>query len=698
MNDLQKMTLEEKIEYLRQNPIFWTRLGFEKETGGWHLHVKNAERHKTFFEKGIIVHSSIIPIGWTGPDKFDFTETDKYFDLIFSTCPDLVFLPRIKVNVPEGWCEQNPDDVFVYGCGPRKREDIIALIGSEAHGSHPFKMTDMIAQQSFFSKKWIADASEALKRFVNHVENSKWADNIIGYHIAYGTSGETAQWGTWQPDPFHKGDYGISATKAFIDYAKSHGKDYDSVPELKERFYIEDGAPVHKFQHGTPTLDTMFFHTEQDEKSVLYSIFQGEGNMDALESFGKVVKDIVPDKIVGGFYGYILEESKTTNMQHSAYDRLLNSPYIDFVASPKGYVRISPTDPGLGQAITNSINRKKLWVDELDNRTHLVTTITRPEHDYPAKNFDQTRAVYWREFTKNVMHHQGYWWMDLGGGWLDDAAIQDEIALMHSVSKQLYSERDTHKSTAEVLLVVNENTMHRMRPNSELTASVHHIGSVIKECGVPIDLYRTADLDEIDISQYKIIIFLNEYYADIPKLKEIIEKTSQGCHIVWNYTAGIINKADNSYGLENVLKLTGFSLTEYPKGSCDKHIYPLVQIKAEDGVDTLENYPDGNIKTAKRENDGHKHTLFASPSDLTVEIARKMLESAGVHTYAPPYCVVHGDNRFIYVLSEKTQTVEITLKEPVTCKNVFTGEVYKNADSITLDMEEGTCVFLKYEE
>ena len=75
-----------------------------------------------------------------------------------------------------------------------------------------------------------------------------------------------------------------------------------------------------------------------------------------------------------------------------------------------------------------------------------------------------------------------------------------------------------------------------------------------------------------------------------------------------------------------------------------------------------------------------------------------MLESAGVHTYAPPYCVVHGDNRFIYVLSEKTQTVEITLKEPVTCKNVFTGEVYKNADSITLDMEEGTCVFLKYED
>jgi hypothetical protein len=326
-----------------------------------------------------------------------------------------------------------------------------------------------------------------------------------------------------------------------------------------------------------------------------------------------------------------------------------------------------------------------------------VTTITRPEHDYPAKNFDQTRAVYWREFTKNIVHHQGYWWMDLGGGWLDDEAIQNEIAHMHSVSEQLYRERDKHKSVAEVLLIVNENTMHHMRPNSELCASVHHIGSVIKECGVPIDLYRTADLDEIDISQYKIIVFLNEYYADTPKLKEIIAKASPDCHIVWNYTAGIINKADNSFGLENVQKLTGFCLEEYPKGRCDKHIYPLVYIKADDGVQSLEQYSDGNIKSAKRMYNNRVHTIFASPSDLTVETATKMLESAGVHIYTPPYCVVHSDNRFIYVLSEKTQTVEITFKEPVTCKNVFTEEKYENVKNLTLDMQEGTCVFLKYD-
>lgn len=695
MTNLAQMKLEEKVEYLRENPIFWSRLGYEREEGGWEAHVKNAYRHKVFFEQGILVHSSIIPIGWVGPDKYDYTETDKFFDLLFSTCPDITFLPRIKLNVPEGWCEQNPDDVFVYGCGPRKREDIIAMIGTEAHGSHPFKPTDMIAQQSFFSKKWIADASEALTRFINHIENSKWASRIIGYHIAYGTSGETTQWGTWDPDPFHKGDYGINATKAFIDYAKKQGKTYDCVPPIEERFYIEKGGKTYDFQIGTPTLDKLFFHTEKDEQCILYSQFQRDGAMDAMEAFCKTVKAIVPEKVVGVFYGYLVEPSKSANMQHSGYERLMNSPYIDFVASPKGYVRVGPTDPGFGQAVTNSINRKKLWVDELDNRTHLCTVITRPQHDHPAKNFEQTRAVYWREFTKNVVHHQGYWWMDLGGGWLDSKEIQDEIVLMNNTSKQLYRERDTHKSVAEVLLLLNEDVMHRMRPNSGIHSFIHHIGSTIKECGVPIDFFRVADLPELNLPQYKLIVFLNDFYDDIQNLKEILKKTAPDCHIVWNYAAGILDKKDGSFSLDNVKKLTGFSVSEYEEKSDSR--FPLLYINPTDSVTPVEHYADGKIKTAKvKDSDGRTSILCAKPDDITVDSARELLEDAGVHIYTPKYCVVHTDNRFIYVLSEKEQTVDITLPEPTTCRDVFTGKVYENAQRLSFDMKEGTCVFLKY--
>ncbi|MBQ8813707.1 MAG: hypothetical protein IJZ85_04340 [Lachnospiraceae bacterium] len=697
---VNNMNLSDKIEFLRQNPIFWTRFGIEYESGDWEKHARNAKRHKALYNKGIVVHSSVIPSGWIGPDQYDYTETDQLMELLFSTCPDIIFLPRVKLNVPSGWLEKHPEDVFVYADGPRTREEISAMIGTSVHGSHPPKQTDLLAQQSFSSACWVEEASEALRRFILHMEQSKWASQIIGYHIAYGTCGETTQWASWDPNPRLKGDYGISATKAFLEYAKAHGKDYDDIPAIDERFFISDTpVPENRFHVGTPTIDQLFYHAEQDERCVLYSEFTRDSNADAAEAFCKVAKEIVPNKVTGIFYGYIAEPDNCANMQHTGFDRILSSPYIDFLSSPKGYTRVGPTDPGFGQAVPNSVSRKKLYLDELDNRTHLYKKNSR--RDGTAQNFEQTRAAYWREFTENIAFHQGYWWMDLEGGWLDSEEIQDEVALLKETSKKLYLERKGQKGVSEVLLVINEDVMHHMRPNYNLHyATIEHVGATIKESGVPVDFYRTADLEEIDLSGYKLIVFLNAFCEDREKLHQILKKTSADCHILWNYTAGILDKRSGSFGFDNVRRLTGFSMGEYPIGGIAEHAdscYPVVYIQPDEAITSLEYYSDGQIKTAKRrDSDGRTHILSAMPRDMTVESAREMLTAAGVHFYAPAYCTVNADNRFLYVLAEKKMCAEITLKEPTTCRNEFTGEIFKNADTISAEMEEGTCIFLKY--
>ncbi|MBQ8344777.1 MAG: hypothetical protein IJY42_00745 [Clostridia bacterium] len=38
----------------------------------------------------------------------------------------------------------------------------------------------------------------------------------------------------------------------------------------------------------------------------------------------------------------------------------------------------------------------------------------------------------------------------------------------------------------------------------------------------------------------------------------------------------------------------------------------------------------------------------------------------------------------------------ITLTEPTTCQNVFTGEIHSHVSTLCMDMEEGSCVFLTY--
>lgn len=693
-------SLQDRIEFLRRNPIFWSRFGIEYDADDWGNHVRNAQRHKALFDKGIVVHSSVIPVGWVGPDRYDYTETDRLLELLFSTVPNILFLPRVKLNVPKGWCEAHPEDVYVYADGPRTTDEIRTMIGTEAHGSHPAKPTDLIAQQSFPSQRWRDDASEALRRFVEHVEQSPWASRIIGYHIAYGTSGETTQWGSWDKNPRHKGDYGVNATKAFVAYAAERRLTADEVPPIDERFFITDRpVPENRYHVGTPTLDQLFYHTERDALCVAYSEFTRDFNADAIETFCKVVKDIVPEKVTGVFFGYITEPENCANTQHTGFDRILSSPYVDFLAGPKGYNRVGPKDPGFGQAVPNSVNRKKLWLDEIDNRTHLNTR--RGPKDYPAENFQQTRAVYWREFTKNIVYHQGYWWMDLGGGWLDSEEIQDEIALLNETSRRLYSAETEPHRVAEVLLVIDENAMHHMRPNFNLHyATIGYTGTTIKESGVPIDFYRTADLAELDLSVYKMIVFLNAFYTDAQELQQVLSRVPVDCHVIWNYAAGILDKVTGSFGTDNIARLTGFDLGEYPIGTVAEHessCYPVLYVKPSPSVTALDRYSDGRIKTAlRRDGVGRPHVMNAMPADMTVERMRELLRAAGVHLYAPAYCTVHADNRFIYVLSEKKQQVTVTLKEKATCRNVFTGEVFTETSSLSFDMEEGTCVFLEY--
>lgn len=697
---MQFRDLQERIEFLRRNPIFWTMFGHETESGNWQTHLTNARRHKALYDKGILVHSSVIPSGWVGVDRYDYTELDALLQLLFDTAPDILFMPRVKLNVPEGWCAQYPEDVYVYAEGPRTRQEICAMLGTSVHGSHPTKSTDLLALQSLSSRQWVADASEALRRFVLHLENSPWAHKIIGYHVAYGTSGEITQWGSWDKNPRHKGDYGIRATERFVEYAAQRGCVCTEVPSVEQRFFIGDTpVPENRYHVGMPTLEQLFFHKKQDEPCVLYNQFTRDTNVEAVETLCRVVKELVPQKVTGVFYGYITEPENCANVQHTGFDRILRSPWVDFIAGPKGYNRVGPVDPGLGQAVPNSVNRKKLWVDEIDNRTHLC--VWSGSKDYPARNFDQTRAVYWREFTKNVAFHQGYWWMDLGGGWLDSEEIQNEVQLLNETSKQLYQEEDRHENVSQVLLVIDEEAMHHMRPNFNLHRdTIHHTGSVIKESGVPVDYYRMADLPELDLSRYKMIVFLNAFYEDPQKLRALLEKTRPDCHILWNYAPGILNGAAGTFGLDNVRALTGFSVGEYPTGGLAEHAqccYPVLYVQPEGGIQPLAQYSDGNIRLASRQDArGRTHILNAMPADVTPEAMQQLLAAAGVHIYAPARCVVHADSRFLYVLAEKTMDVTVRFPAPVTCCNVFTGQVFRDTDTVTLTLEEGTCAFLKY--
>ena len=145
--------------------------------------------------------------------------------------------------------------------------------------------------------------------------------------------------------------------------------------------------------------------------------------------------------------------------------------------------------------MARSVNRKMLWIDELDNRSH---------HTIPydsmwggsATCFEEFRWTMWREFARNEMVGASYWWMDLGSGWYDDPQLHAEMARLYDVKKKL-SQRPGN-SIADVLVVMDEtNAMHTVQN----TPSYHRFANEplmeLSRTGAIFDFYRQADLKDL---------------------------------------------------------------------------------------------------------------------------------------------------------------------------------------------------------
>lgn len=654
-------------QILRKSPFFWSRMGFcydpprLNEQGSPIVFSDDFDGyrrvHDDFRDAGIKYHTTILHSGWIADGKFDYSLTDKTLHSLLDSNPDIYYMPRIKLNVPPDWCKNHPEDTFVYYKGPRTEKEISDLactlshdyFGMELPRGYPVnsaktKFVDdrpntggVIGLQSFSSQKWLDDASDALERLIKHIENSPYADQIIGYHIAFGMCGETHQWGAWGRWTDDHGDYGIGNRKNFIEFGrKKYGE------KLLEKWHADTECDIEvpcpdMLVGKKDTLEDLFY-----AKNLIcsdYYEFISDCTANAILRFCKIVKD--HDKIAGAFYGYTYGY-EAAYAGHCAVDKVINSPYVDFLSSPKGYYRSVAGEPGGQQGPSYSINRKVAWLDEIDNPTHISAG------SRSADNLEETKTLLYREAIKNFTCGQGFWWMDLGDGWYDDKDIMAEIKNITNLG-DLINRRDS-ESISNVLYVVDEYTTKNMSVSSGLENAILYEGITrLRLSGVVADILRLKDLydENIDLSQYKLIIFANCFRMDkLPKIPD-------DALCIWNYTPGIIG---NEFNLKNVRKITGMDIfvSESPRPTLDMSYcrdyvmkqrgddFPLVAICEEDDIQILKRYENGNVKVGRKGN----NILYAFPDISAQDIHDYALES-GCYVPAPVNCTVYADNRII---------------------------------------------------
>lgn len=658
------------------------------------------DRRKVIDEIGSDVCMMALPSGWKGIGDYNFDLVDDILNQLLKDYPHRYFIPRVHMGPPRDWMRAHPEELMVYWKGPTDPEEIRAMVGTSYQdavgadgGAKPYP-DQRISMQSISSPIWLHDALEAWEKLIRHLEESPYADRIIGYVPQFGNHGECVWWGAWRDQgDGRRGDFGIHHRTLFFDWALEK---YNSLEALRDAWHIPDltrencsvTTPPERWSWGGKKLRDVLL--ADDQRQVDCNEFHCKCCFDAIEAFGKRAKE-VSGKLVGAIYGYLQAETVGYD-GHAAIDRAINSPYIDFCGSPKGYHYCMAGEPGSSQGPAQSFCRKMMWIEENDCRSHHAMALDPARS--PA-NLEETITCFWREMYRALTFGHGFWWTNLLG-YRDDWFTDEGLIAMFKEQTKFYKKwaPKPRKSVTEVLFVEDEQSYVHMTQLSGMQRGLRlRLERELRLSGVPVDHYRVNDMLEMDLSQYKMIVFTHAFVMPQETWKKIEQRIRPDACIIWNYAAGMM---DPQYNPENQKLVTGFYTAECPDRQqpeevyhhihwhCDRtqvFDYPLLEILPEAGQEILQTSPEGKILTARVPRK-QGSSVLAVECTLRPPLLRKLMADAGIRFLAPEQCSVLADEKLIGFFPRKD--VKFCFEFDGQWRNVITGELVQGEKELEI--------------
>jgi Beta-galactosidase len=637
---------------------------------------------------------------WVEPGKFDYTEFDERVMMLLQTNPDAYFFPRLYLHAPKWWSEKHPDDIVRMDPGDGKPVPFIHSGGKPA--------------PSWASETWRRDTVAALKRLIAHVEASPYADRVIGYHLASGT---TEEWMMWGGNENQWVDYSQVNTARFRGWLKAK---YGTDQRLRAAWVdpavtlvtaaIPTKAQRQKTEYGS------LRDPAKEQAVVDYYLYNADLVADTIGCFARTVKDATARrKITGVFYGYLLQlcgEQRQQNAGHLALEKLLASPDVDFVCSPTSYAfrKLGGEGTSHFMSLAGSVRlHGKLWFDENDIRTSLsgghVGEWGRPA-DVAGDLLQQDK-----ELANCIVNGAAQWWFDVGGNRYNHPTLMGRIGeLAAKARKALALDR---APADEVAFVVDERSLCYLRVADPLGHRLL-LGQVpaLRRIGAPVGDYLVTDLDRI--GDRKLYIFPTSF-APTAADRKAIEALKRDHHVlVFLGVPGVYRdgKLDET-GMEELtgiklrlshepvlLRVTlkpGHPLTEGLAGDTYGFVHQATPVGYADdsGAKVIGTLPDGRPGLVVKEH-GDWTAIYSSAPMLPAALLRKMAKLAGVHLYIESEDVVWASRQLLAVSVKEPGARKITLPRKANVRDFYRGtKLGDGMESFTADFEDrGTRVFV----
>ncbi len=462
---------------------------------------------------------------WISPGEFDYTPFDERVDRVLKADPQAFIFPRLSLCAPDWWADRHPQEIAL-GVDAQGRTAPIVVGGKRA--------------PSWASEVWRRDTVAGLRRLIEHVEQSPFADRIIGYHLVSGT---TEEWMAWGANRDIWGDYSQPNLRRFRSWLQDK---YHTEKALQAAWHRVDASfetaqiPSRKLRQAT-TWGSL--RRPRKEQAVIdYYLYNSDLVVETIELLAHAVKQATHDrKITGVFYGYLLQldgEQRLQNAGHLALGRLLRCPHLDFLSSPTSYKfrQLGGAGTCHYMAPLDSVRlHGKLWFNENDIRTSITPRVPVGRWGKPA-NIAGDLLQHEKETAHAMTSGAAQWWFDVGGIRHDHPALLQRYArLVENAQSVLTLDRTP---VNEIAFVVDDKSAVYMRVGDPLSAQLltQQLPD-LHRLGAPVGHYLACDLPHLNT--HKLLIFANCLAPSDGERAAADQLKADGRWLLFHYASGL---------------------------------------------------------------------------------------------------------------------------------------------------------------
>ena len=605
-------------------------------------------------------------------DTLDIGKARRQVKGLLDVCPDAGIVIRIHVNAPYWWNEANRSECTEYGDGP---------VDDRSYGP-PFNNEDGDVNRplraSLASLKWRQESGQRLAEFCKRMADTPEGKSVIGIHVSGGVYGEWHNWGFIDHDP----DLGLPMTNYFRKWLKNkYTTDQLLQKSWKNSDYSLSSATVPGSAERNVTTDGIFRNPQKEQRVIDYFTAQQQVVAEDIEHFCKIVKDNWPRHlIVGVFYGYFhMTFCRQASGGHLFIERILNCPYIDYLAAPQSYWGETRGLGGSGNSrmvIESAMLHGKLCLDEVDNgglQNNSAIDEVRNKGNYDPNYV----PVISRSAIYPLMRGAGLWYYDFGPrnsfGWWDNPVYLKNI----KAEKEFFEKKASQpfQSMADALVVWDQESFYHVK-NGWTPICYNIIDQAFEEslhAGVACDHIYLFDLDRVDLKKYKAVMFMNTYKMTAIQREFIRKKVaSEGRTLIFNYLPGYTDGFKNNIAF--VKEVTGFSITSVVSSKTPNVIVknPGLLYKMESAVnpmvliidptsETLSELADTSGVVMARKTEKNSFTVFSTLPIHGADVFRELFSKAGCHVYNMANDFTYACNGMILIHSKDGGRRQITL-------------------------------------